>query len=148
MSPVPISLTNLILCISIYILGWKYATISYVIYVLLGAVGLPVFSGFTGGIGKLLGPTGGYLLGFLFLTIVAGLFVEYFPKNRILHVIGMVIGTMLCYTLGTLWLAYQLDLSLAAALAAGVIPYLFGDALKTIVAVIVGPILRARLAKI
>ena len=85
-SPVPISLTNLVIMISIYVLGFKDATISYIVYLLLGLVGLPVFSGFTGGLGKLAGPTGGYLIGFIFLALISGLFVDKFPKNRILAV--------------------------------------------------------------
>ena len=71
-SPVPISLTNLVLYFMIYILGTKLSLISLGIYLLLGAVGLPVFSGFAGGLGKLAGPTGGYLLGFVFMTIISG----------------------------------------------------------------------------
>ena len=90
-SPVPISLTNLVIMISIYVLGFKDATISYIVYLLLGLVGLPVFSGFTGGLGKLAGPTGGYLIGFIFLALISGLFVDKFPKNRILAVAGMIV---------------------------------------------------------
>lgn len=71
-SPVPITLTNLVLFISLYILSWKEALISYILYLLLGICGLPVFSGFSGGIGKLAGPTGGYLAGFIFLILIAG----------------------------------------------------------------------------
>ena len=124
-SPVPISLTNLVIMISIYVLGFKDATISYIVYLLLGLVGLPVFSGFTGGLGKLAGPTGGYLIGFIFLALIAGLFVDKF---------------------GTEWLAIQLKMSFVAALSVGVIPYLAGDAVKIIIAIIVGPVLRSRLS--
>ena len=63
--PVPISFTNLAIYLSLYLLGWKKGTISYLIYLLLGLVGLPVFSGFTGGPAKLAGPTGGYIIGFI-----------------------------------------------------------------------------------
>ena len=62
--PVPISFTNLAIYLSLYLLGWKRGTISYLIYLLIGLIGLPVFSGFTGGVGKLAGPTGGYIIGF------------------------------------------------------------------------------------
>ena len=136
-SPVPISLTNLVIMISIYVLGFKDATISYIVYLLLGLVGLPVFSGFTGGLGKLAGPTGGYLIGFIFLALIAGLFVDKFPKNRILAI---------TYIFGTEWLAIQLKMSFVAALSVGVIPYLAGDAVKIIIAIIVGPVLRSRLS--
>ena len=63
--PVPISLTNLAIYFSLYVLGTKFGCISYVIYLLIGFIGVPVFSGFTNGPGKLLGPTGGYLIGFI-----------------------------------------------------------------------------------
>ena len=116
-SPVPISLTNLVIMISIYVLGFKDATISYIVYLLLGLVGLPVFSGFTGGLGKLAGPTGGYLIGFIFLALIAGLFVDKFPKNRILAVVGMLIGMAITYIFGTEWLAIQLKMAFVAALS-------------------------------
>lgn len=136
-SPVPISLTNLVIMISIYVLGFKDATISYIVYLLLGLVGLPVFSGFTGGLGKLANYTGGYLIGFIFLALIAGLFVDKFPKNRILAVVGMLIGMAITYIFGTEWLAIQLKMSFVAALSVGVIPYLAGDAVKIIIAIIV-----------
>ena len=63
--PVPISFTNLAIYLSLYLLVWKKGTISYLIYLLIGLVGLPVFSGFTGGPAKLAGPTGGYIIGFI-----------------------------------------------------------------------------------
>lgn len=144
-SPVPISLTNLVLLISIYILGWKGATVSYLIYLLLGAVGLPVFSGFAGGPGKIAGPTGGYLLGFIFMTILAGIIVEHFPGKRFLIVTGMILATAIAYAFGTAWLAFQMEIPFTAALSVGVLPYLPGDTLKIIIAVITGPILRSRL---
>ena len=71
-SPVPISLTNLAIYFSVYILGMKRGTISYLVYLLLGLVGLPVFSAFTSGPAKLFGPTGGYLIGFIFIALISG----------------------------------------------------------------------------
>lgn len=147
-SPVPISLTNLVLLISIYILGWKDAAISYLIYLLLGAVGLPVFSGFSGGLGKLAGPTGGYLIGFIFMTMIAGIAIQHFPDKRLPAIIGMVLATAVAYLFGTLWLAYQMELSFPAALSAGVIPYLPGDTAKIAIAVMIGPKLQHQLKKV
>lgn len=144
-SPVPISLTNLVLLISIYVLGWKDATISFLVYLLLGAAGLPVFSGFAGGLGKIAGPTGGYLVGFIFMTIIAGFFVGRFPDKRLLITAGIVLATAVTYIFGTAWLAYQMEIPFTAALSIGVIPYLPGDTAKIILAVITGPILRSRL---
>ena len=147
-SPVPISLTNLVIYIAVFILSWNDALFSYIIYLLLGIAGLPVFSGFTGGVGKLAGPTGGYLIGFIFLALISGLFVDKFPKNRILAVVGMIIGMAVTYIFGTEWLAIQLKMSFVAALSVGVIPYLAGDAAKIIIAIIVGPVLRSRLSQL
>ena len=80
--PVPISLTNLTIYFTLYILGWKLSTVSYLVYVLLGMFGAPVFSGFTGGMGKLLGPTGGYIIGFVPMAIIGGLVVQFRRKEN------------------------------------------------------------------
>lgn len=146
-SPVPISLTNLAVYFSIYVLGTKRGTISYLIYLLLGLVGLPVFSAFTGGVGKLFGPTGGYLIGFIFMAVICGVFIDKWEKQRWLHFVGMVIGTAVCYLFGTVWLAYLANMDFAAALAAGVIPYIPGDLAKIIIALIAGPAIRKQLKR-
>ncbi len=147
-SVVPISFTNLAIYFTVFILGWKMGTISYMLYLLIGLVGVPVFSGFSAGPGKLLGPTGGYLIGFILLTIICGIFIEKFAGKKYMYVIGMVLGLTITYALGTIWLAYQLDLTIKEGLFMGVVPYLFGDALKIAAAVFVGPVLRKNLAGI
>lgn len=141
-SPVPISFTNLAVYITLYVLGVKTGTISYLVYLLIGLVGAPVFSGFTGGPAKLAGPTGGYLIGFIFMALIAGFFIDKFPKKYLIHILGMVIGTAVCYLFGTVWLCFQMKLTFIQGLWAGVIPYLPGDAAKIIIAVILGPVLR------
>lgn len=80
-SPVPISFTNLVLYFSVFVLGTKFSTISYIVYLLIGLVGLPVFSGFSGGPAKVAGPTGGYLVGFVFLTVIAGFLWSILKEN-------------------------------------------------------------------
>ena len=146
-SPVPISLTNLAVYFAIYVLGMKRGTISYCIYLLLGLVGLPVFAAFTGGAGKLFGPTGGYLIGFIFMALICGFFIEKWEKKLYMHFIGMVLGTAVCYVFGTAWLAYTAHMGFAAALAAGVIPFIPGDLVKIIIAMIAGPIIRKQLKR-
>ena len=146
-SPVPISLTNLVIFFMAYILGTKLSVVSYVLYLLLGTVGLPVFSGFSGGVGKLLGPTGGYLIGFIFLAAISGFFVEKFPAKIYMHVIGMILGMAVCYAFGTAWLAGQLGMSFVAGLGVGVIPYLPGDTAKIIIAIIAGPQIREAVSR-
>ena len=147
-SPVPISFTNLAVYLTVYVLGMKAGTISYLIYLLLEFAGLPVFSGFTGGVAKLAGPTGGYLVGFIFMAVIAGWFIDHFQGNRIAHVAGMAAGTAVCYVFGTVWLAGQLGISFTAGLGAGVIPYLPGDAAKIALAVLIGPTLRKEIRRL
>lgn len=144
-SPVPISLTNLAIYFTIYVIGTKRGTLSYLIYLLIGFAGLPVFSAFTGGPGKLLGPTGGYLIGFIFMALICGFFIEKWPVKLYLHFAGMVIGTAVCYVFGTVWLAYQAGMSFSAALAAGVIPFIPGDLAKIVIAMLLGPQINKKL---
>ena len=131
--PVPISLTNLAIYFTVILLGWKKGTVSYVIYLLIGLVGVPVFSSFSAGPAKLFGPTGGYLIGFIFLAMISGWFI--------------VLGTAVCYALGTAWLAYEAEMTFQAALMAGVIPFIIGDIAKMIVAIIVAPMIKNPLVK-
>lgn len=137
-SPVPISLTNFAIFLAIFVLGMKNGTISFIIYLLLGAVGVPVFSSFRGGLQVLAGPTGGYLIGFIFLALIMGFALDHFDRKLLPTIIGMIIGMVVCYAFGTVWLAKLLSLSFKEGLMMGVIPYLPGDAAKIIIAAIVG----------
>ena len=147
-SPVPISLTIFGIYLAVYVLGMKWGTISCIVYILLGMAGLPVFSGFSGGIAKLAGPTGGYIIGYIFLALICGYFIDRFPAKRAMHVAGMIIGVIVCYAFGTIWLCYQMQIGFIAGLWAGVIPYLPADAVKIALAVMIGPVLRWQLNKI
>lgn len=147
-SPVPISLTNFAIFLAIFVLGMKNGTISFIIYLLLGAVGVPVFSSFRGGLQVLAGPTGGYLIGFIFLALIMGFALDHFDRKLVPTIIGMIIGMVVCYAFGTVWLAKLLSLSFKEGLMMGVIPYLPGDAAKIIIAAIVGPKLYCATQKI
>ena len=133
--PVPISLTSLVIYFIIYILGAVQGTISYLIYLLIGLIGVPVFSGFTSGPGKLFGPTGGYLVGFIPMVLIAGFFIDRYGRNFGICLIGMILGTLICYGLGTYWLAHQTGMEIRAALFSGVIPFIPGDLVKIVLAV-------------
>ncbi|MDE7322037.1 MAG: biotin transporter BioY [Lachnospiraceae bacterium] len=146
-SPVPISLTNLAVYFSVYLLGMKRGTVSYCVYLLLGLVGLPVFSAFTSGPAKLLGPTGGYLIGFVFMALICGWFVDRWDGKPAPCFIGMLVGTVVCYVFGTVWLAYQAKMSFGAALAAGVFPFIAGDIMKIALSLLVGMPVRVRVRK-
>ena len=147
-SPVPISLTNFAIFLAIFVLGMKSGTISFIIYLLLGAVGVPVFSSFRGGFQVLAGPTGGYLIGFIFLALIMGFALDHFDRKLVPTIIGMIIGMAVCYAFGTVWLAKLLSLSFKEGLMMVVIPYLPGDAAKIIIAAIVGPKLYGATQKI
>ena len=145
---VPVSVTNFLIYITIYAIGWKKATVSYIIYLLLGFVGLPVFAGFTGGISKLVSPTGGYLVGFIFTSVISGLIIEKFNYKRIPNIIGMIIGLAITYIFGTAWLAFGMGRTFMEALAVGVLPFLIFDFGKIIIVAIIGPELQKLMKKV
>lgn len=146
-SPVPISLVNLALYFAVFVLGRIRGTLSYLIYLLLGLAGLPVFSNFTGGAGKLLGPTGGYLIGFIFMILICGFFIDRWGSNRFLCIAGMILGSTVCNLFGTLWLSYQTGMNFSSALASGALPFIPGDLIKICIAAIFGPQIRKQLKK-
>ena len=137
-SPVPISITQVGLYLSIYFLGYKLATYSTLIYILMGLIGLPVFSGYSGGLQKLTSPTGGYLIGFIFLTFVSGFFIEKYSSNLCLTILGYTLGNLLCYNLGSIWLSYSTNISIKTAFIIGVIPYVLADIFKVVISILIG----------
>ncbi|MFI3176859.1 MAG: biotin transporter BioY [Eubacteriales bacterium] len=134
---VPISLGNLAVFLVAILLGGKWGTISVLTYLLLGAVGMPVFSGYTGGLGKLLGPTGGYLIAFLFTPAIIAFFGNLWKKQVYMTFIGMLVSNCVIYLLGSAWLAYQANMTMGAAFATGVIPFVLLDFIKTVAAFVV-----------
>lgn len=144
-SPVPISLGFLGIYFICSVLGMKLGTLSVIVYILLGLAGLPVFTNFTGGPGKLFGPTGGYIIGYIFMALICGLFVDKSGGRLLLILIGMVLGSIVGYLFGTLWLAHQQSIGFVQALFLGVIPYLPFDAAKLIIGAVIGSKLRSRL---
>ena len=141
-TPVPISLGILAVYISSYLLGAKTGTLSVIIYILVGLVGLPVFSGYAGG------ATGGYIIGFIFVALIGGLFADRFENKFFLPLLGMALGTLVCYLFGTLWLAYQMSLTFKQALIAGVVPYVGFDCAKMVIAVLLGKQVKPLIARI
>jgi|GEM_PF-22873 len=127
---IPISLTNLVIYFTVFVLGIWAGTGSYGIYLLLGAVGLPVFSGFAGGLGKLLGPTGGYLIGFIFMALIGGAVIELSHRNIFLTMLGWVVGTAVAYAFGTVWFVYLMKCSVTYALTVCVYPFIGFDIVK------------------
>ena len=85
------------------------------------------------------------MIGFIFMALICGFFIDRWPAKLYLHFAGMVIGTAVCYLFGTIWLAYQAGMSFSAAALVGVIPFIPGDLVKILLAVLAGPQIRRRL---
>jgi len=134
--PVPITLQTLFLYLAAALLGGRLGALSQVIYLLVGIIGLPVFAGGKAGLGVLIGPTGGYLIGFVAGAYVIGKILETVKApGSAWHVLAMVAGTGVIYLFGACQLMAVAKLSVEKALAVGVLPFLLGDALKIAVAV-------------
>ena len=143
--PIPITLCTLVIYLSLYALNWKRGAAAVLVYVLLGAAGMPVFSGFAGGLGKVAGPTGGYIVGFVLLALVSGWLMKVLPQNWLGQLAAMLVGTALLYTVGTIWYCIQAGSTWQAALGLCVIPFLPGDGLKILAALKAGPAVRKAL---
>ncbi len=139
-SVVPFTLQTFAVFCALELLGGARGTIAVAVYLMLGAVGVPVFAGFTGGLGILLGSTGGYLLGFLLTGLVYWLF-ERLGRSLWLRVAALLLGLALCYAFGTLWFIEVYGratgpLAVMTALGWCVLPFLLPDALKLALALL------------
>lgn len=128
-------------------LGVKKGVSSVVIYILLGVAGIPVFAGFRSGIPTLLGGTGGYIIGLLPFAAIAGFFAERFRGKLLPMVIGMLLGLISCYILGTAWYVHlYAEKGLAYAISACVLQFIIPDIIKIAVAALlvkrIAPIVR------
>jgi biotin transport system substrate-specific component len=138
--PVPIVLQNLFVMLAGLLLGGRWGGISIGVYLVAGALGLPVFAGGTGGIGKFVGPTGGYLLGFVAAAYLIGMISERGRGRVMVDVLAMVAGTAVIYAFGVPWLKVITGMSLSKAITVGMLPFLIGDTIKIVAAI---PIARA-----
>ena len=145
--PIPLSLATLVVYLAAGALDWKLSVLSVTLYVLMGAIGLPVFTGFEGGFHKIVGVTGGYIIGYIPCTMTIGATLKTFGKKLWSYAFGMVIGTILLYTCGTAWFMLQTGSSLIASLALCVTPFLLGDTLKIVLACITAPRLRSAMSR-
>ncbi|MCD7723769.1 MAG: biotin transporter BioY [Clostridiales bacterium] len=140
---VPITLQTMGVCITAGLLGTKRGTLAVLVYILLGIVGIPVFSGFKAGAGVLLGSTGGYIIGFIFTALIVGLFTGLFGNKIWVLALSMVLGIAVCYLFGTVWFLVVYNnnnadpMSVSAVLATCVTPFIGFDIIKVIISVIV-----------
>ena len=133
--PVPIALTHISIFMSAGLLGAKYGTISQLVYVLMGAVGIPVFSGFAGGMGVAAGPTGGFIAGYIGCALVTGLIIDRFGRSLKSLIPAMYAGWVVTYALGVPWFMHVTNMPLAATLLY-MAPFLPGDLLKTVLSAV------------
>ena len=161
--PVPMTLGVLVVLLAVFILGRRRGTMAVALYLLIGLAGLPVFSGFSGGAGKLFGPTGGYLIGYLPMVWIAGRFIEksteYKEKKKTalsIQILGMALGLAVLYLLGTTWFTLLMNRRMVAGSAAErmtflravqvcVLPFVPVDLIKIVLAAMLGNLLRSRL---
>ena len=124
------------------LLGGKRGTISILVYILLGAVGVPVFAGFSGGVGIIIGPTGGYIVAFVLMGLLYWLIEALFGSKLYIRIIAMLAGLLVCYAFGTAWFmvvyARQTGpMTLGAALASCVVPFIIPDLIKMALAILI-----------
>jgi biotin transport system substrate-specific component len=151
-SPVPIVLQNLFALLAGLILGPVYGSASVALYLIAGIIGAPVFAGATGGLARVLGPTGGYLIGYPLSAFTAGLILRKpNPEKKAplwLIIIAVFAGLLVVYVPGVAWLKLSTGRSWAASVAGGFTPFIIGDLVKGIIAVIIAPRLRRAAADI
>jgi len=137
---VPFTMQTFAVFFILEFLGGKRGTISILIYIILGAIGVPVFSGFMGGIGKLLGMTGGYILGFIFMGLLYWLAQKLFGEKLLVRILSQLAGLLVCYAFGTAWfmVVYAREsgpIGLWTALTMCVIPFILPDLAKMALAI-------------
>lgn len=147
---VPFTLQTMGVFAAVGILGGKRGTLAVLTYILLGAVGLPVFAGFSGGMGVILGTTGGYIAGFLFSALLMWGIETAFGRSKAVLTVSMAAGLLVCYTFGTIWFiaVYTRNsgsVALSAVLAWCVIPFIIPDLIKIAAALLLTGRLRKAL---
>lgn len=132
---VPFTLQTFAVFASLLILGGERGTMSSVIYVIMGAVGIPVFSGFKGGVGVLFGKTGGYILGFILTGLIYMLATKLFGEKHLVEIIALIAGLAVCYAFGTLWFQFIYmretgSIGILSVLSLCVFPFIIPDMIK------------------
>ena len=149
---IPVSLSLFAVFLTAIVLDLKKAVTSILIYILCGSIGIPVFSGFQGGLQVLFGPGGGYIIGYIFIAAIMG-FISYktthinYIKRYTILFISAFLSLAFCYTSGTLQYAFISKLSFGSAVKICVYPFVFFDFLKIFLAILSGEILRKRITQ-
>ncbi len=144
---IPISLATFAVCLISALIPYKQSVAAVIIYILLGAAGLPVFSGFIGGFQQIAGITGGFILGYIPCALITSVFIEKFANKKYTYPLSMAIGVSVCYIFGTVWYSLQTNTGLPASITVCVLPFIAGDIIKISAASVTGIILKKRLKK-
>ncbi|WP_239255644.1 biotin transporter BioY [Listeria ilorinensis] len=147
LGPIPLTGQTFAVGLTATILGARHATIAVCVYILLGAFGIPVFSGMTAGLGILFGITGGFIIGFIFNAFITGWLLDRFGYKMGNAIVANVIGAIITLFFGVLWMQISADMSFTDALMAGMAPFLLPGAIKAIFAAVIGLKIRERLVK-
>jgi len=145
--PVPIVLQNFFVLLTGLLLGPRWGLAACGVYLLAGALGLPVFAGGTGGIGRFFGPTGGYLLAYLPAVFLTGWISQNRKKAVIWDTFAMVLASIVVYAIGVSWLKFSTGMAWSKSLAVGMLPFLLGDALKIAAAIVVAKTARPMISQ-
>lgn len=140
--PVPVVLQNFFAMLAALLLGSRWATAAMAVYLLAGALGLPVFAGGTGGLARFAGPTGGFLLGYLPSVFLTGLVSERGRGRMAMDILAMVLGAIVLYACGVVWLKTVTGMTVMKALTVGMLPFLPGDVIKIVGAAVAARTLR------
>ena len=139
-----ISLGVFVILLMAYLLEFPMCIASCIVYLIMGFIGLPVFAGYQGGLGVLMGPSGGFLIGYILLVSIAGSFSLIFKGKRILFAVGAFVGLLLCYLLGILWYMHIMKVGFIASVMVCVVPFIAFDIIKILLVSMIGPIIKKR----
>lgn len=144
---VPFTLQTFGVFIAVGVLGGKRGSLSVLVFILLGAIGIPVFANFSGGIGVLAGPTGGYIIGFLFSALLMWAMEKLPGKKSVMQIVSMIAGLIVCYAFGTVWFVIVYGrmngpIGFTAALVSCVVPFIIPDIIKIALAYVLSRKLR------
>ena len=146
--PVPVVLSNLFVLLAASCLSPLLSFSSIIVYLLLGSIGLPIFTS-GGGIAALLGPTGGYLFGMIPASIAGSFVMKAMEKRiRLASLLSALVSTVFIYLVGLPWLSVQAKLSMSTTIMSGLVPFVIGDTLKIIVTMIATPAIRPRVKEL
>lgn len=148
---IPFTLQTFAVFLSVLVLGGRAGTMSVAIYIVLGIIGLPVFSSFQGGTSYLAGPTGGYIFGFFFIAILYRIFEKFCEKSLLIKIAVLLAGLAACYTVGAIWFVFASSggqsIGFGQALKTCVLPYIIPDIAKLALALFLSSKLRPLVEK-